>query len=68
MNNRTDITLTVTVAQGLALSASDRCIALRLRGESAASMRDRAARRRADARWLDTSCLALVTEILGGAA
>lgn len=61
---RTDITL--TVAQGLALSASDRCIALRLRGAAADTIRERAARRRTDARWLDTSCLALVTEILGG--
>jgi hypothetical protein len=56
----------LTVAQGLALSASDRCRALRSTGETATMLRARADRRRSDAAWLSRSCLVQVTDILGG--
>jgi hypothetical protein len=56
----------LTIAQGLALSASDRCRALRTGGDVSTALRARADRRRSDAAWLSTSCLARVTEILEG--
>lgn len=57
----------LTVAQGLALSASDRCRAIRTGlSDDATALRARADRRRANALWLDTSCAQLVEQILGG--
>ncbi len=58
--------INLTIAQGLALSASDRCRALRSTGDVATALRARADRRRSDAQWLSRSCLVQVTEILGG--